>query len=53
MNPLALLENLNDLCLRDGLGSPICSAIPVDFIDSTTGNKFQLYVGQVSIILSR
>lgn len=49
MNPLALLENLNDLCLRDGLGSPICSAIPVDFIDSTTGNKVQLYVGQVYI----
>ncbi|CAH8545946.1 unnamed protein product [Schistosoma bovis] len=49
LNPLALLENLNDLCLRDGLGSPICSAIPVDFIDSTTGNKFQLYVGQVYI----
>ncbi|CAH8546713.1 unnamed protein product [Schistosoma curassoni] len=49
LNPLALLENLNDLCLRDGLGSPICSAIPVDFIDSTTGNKVQLYVGQVYI----
>ncbi|CAH8547772.1 unnamed protein product [Schistosoma margrebowiei] len=49
LNPLALLENLNDLCLRDGLGSPICSAIPVDFIDSTTGNKVQLYIGQVYI----
>ncbi|CAH8549983.1 unnamed protein product [Schistosoma rodhaini] len=49
LNPLALLENLNDLCLRDGLGSPICSAIPVDFIDSNTGNKVQLYVGQVYI----
>nr|CAH8849644.1 unnamed protein product [Trichobilharzia regenti] len=49
LNPLVSLEILNDLCRRDGFGSPIYNAIPIDFIDPTTGNKVQLYVGQVYI----
>ncbi|CAH8522130.1 unnamed protein product [Heterobilharzia americana] len=49
LNPLVSLEILSDLCRRDGLGSPIYNAIPVDFIDPSTGNKIQLYVGQVYI----
>lgn len=49
VNPLVYFELLEEFCRNAGWGSPIYSALPADFVDPNTGNKLQLYIGQVCL----
>lgn len=40
---------MEDFCQRNGLESPVFTALPVDIVDYTTGGKIQLFIGQVGI----
>ncbi|CAL8088580.1 unnamed protein product [Calicophoron daubneyi] len=41
------VEVLEELSRHAGWGSPVYTALPADFVDSISGNKLQLYTGQV------
>ncbi|CAH8630771.1 unnamed protein product [Dicrocoelium dendriticum] len=47
MNPFSFFELLEELSRNVGWGTPNFTVLPTDFVDTLTGNKFQLYIGQV------
>uniref|UniRef100_A0A5K3FHJ4 Apobec1 complementation factor n=1 Tax=Mesocestoides corti TaxID=53468 RepID=A0A5K3FHJ4_MESCO len=48
-NPLVFQEIMEDFCQRNGLESPVYTALPVDIVDYSSGGKIQLFIGQVII----
>ncbi len=52
MGSFCATQIMEDFCTRNGLESPVYTALPIDIVDCTNSGKIQLFIGQVGLILT-